>query len=156
MKAAALAILAAGAMAFTVGAASAASPKQCDRYARNYANQYANPAGSAVGGAMLGAFAGAALSGITGGNVGKGAAFGAGAGAVGGLVTQGPRWQQLYADAYDDCMYGGGGPQPAYGPGPGSEGWYQACAAKYKSFQWDGPWEGHFKGYDGQWRPCQL
>jgi hypothetical protein len=106
---------------------------------------------------MLGAFAGAAISGITGGNVGKGAAFGAGAGAVGGLVTQGPQWQARYNEGYNNCMYGGApGPQPVYGPPQGSEDWYQACAAKYKSFQWDGPYEGMFKGYDGVWRPCQL
>jgi hypothetical protein len=122
----------AGVLALSAGSASAQSSWQCKQYAQNYASQYGNPGASAVGGALLG---GAANSGYT--------------------------YNQAYNAAYWDCMNNGGpGPQPVYGPGPsyapGSQAWYQACAAKYKSFQWDGPYAGYFKGYDGQWHQCQL
>jgi hypothetical protein len=167
MKTAIIGIVAvAGAMALTAGSASAASSWQCKKYAQQYASQYGNPGSNVVGGALLGGFLGAGIAGATGGNVGTGAAIGAGVGAVGGAASSG--YEQAYNEAYWDCMNGPGGPgpMPAYGPGPGpgpgygpppgSPEWYQACAAEYKSFQWNGPYQGQFKGYDGFWHPCQL
>jgi len=150
-----------GALALSAGSASAASSWQCKQYAQQVASQYGgNPGASAAAGGIFGGLLGAGIAGATGGNVGTGAAIGAGVGVVGGLASSGPAYQDAYNQAYWDCMnqpgpqpvYGGGG----YGPPAGSEDWYQACAAKYKSFQWNGPYAGSFKGYDGQWHQCQL
>jgi hypothetical protein len=151
-----------GVLALGAGTASAASPAYCDGYARDYANQYANQGADVVSGAVTGAFTGALFGGIFGGKkgVGTGMALGAGLGALGGAANSSPRWQQLYDDAYYQCMGSGPAPQPVYNPGPGypagSPEWQQACAAKYKSFQWTGPYAGYFVGYDGQYHACQL
>jgi hypothetical protein len=150
-----------GVSALFADAAFAASPAYCDGYARNYANQYANPAAGAVGGAVSGAVGGAILGGILGGHngAGKGAAIGGTLGMMGGAANSGNNWQRLYNDAYYQCVgtppappapaYGGGG----YGYPVGSNQWKQACAAKYKSFNWN---TGYFTGYDGQPHLCQL
>jgi hypothetical protein len=137
-------------LVMTAGTASAASPAYCDGYARNYANQYANPAGGLLGGAIIGGAAGGLIAGATGGNVGTGIGIGAVGGGLVGGVGQGNRWNILYQQAYAQCVNSG----PTYvAPGPSGDPW-QACAAKYKSFQWSGPYAGMFKGYDGLWHPC--
>lgn len=162
MKTALIGLVAvAGTLALSAGSANAQSSWQCRQYAQQYASQYGNPGASAVGGAVIGGLLGAGIAGATGNNVGTGAAVGAGVGLLGGAANSGYTYNQAYNAAYWDCMNGGGpGPQPVFGPGPsyapGSQAWYQACAAKYKSFQWDGPYAGYFKGYDGQWHQCQL
>ena len=157
MKTLITAFTALGLLALGVGTASAGSPAYCDNYARNYANQYANPAANTVGGAVSGAIGGAILGGIFGGShgVGTGAAIGAGVGALGGAANSSPRWQQLYNDAYYQCLGPQAQPQPTYNGGgytSGSPEWYQYCAAKYKSFN---PDDGTYLGYDGYRHPCQ-
>jgi hypothetical protein len=150
-----------GGLTLLAGSASAASPAYCDQAARQYANQYASPVGGVVGGGLVGAGVGAVISGITGGNVGTGAAVGAGVGAVGGGLSQGSKWNQLYTGYYNQCLYGGAQPQPAYNPGTappgcGQQWWMQQCAGKYNSFQWSGPNACQFKGYDGYWHWCSV
>jgi hypothetical protein len=152
---AAVGVLAAGA---TV--ASAASPGYCDGQARAYANQRAG--GNALGGAVVGGIGGAVLGGILGGKGGVGA--GAAIGGVGGAVAGGSTWQRYYNEAYYQCINSGPSyvaPQPIYEQcGPVEyitpPDWYQQCSYKYKSFKWNGPQAGNYKGYDGCWHACQL
>jgi hypothetical protein len=157
------AIVAIAFLAVGVETASAGSPGYCDQYARSYANQYSNKGGQIVGGAVAGAVGGAILGGIFGGGhnrVGNGAAIGAGVGALSGAASNSPYWNQLYQDAYYQCM-NSPGPQaaPVYQPGyddlppPGSRPWKKMCAEKYRSFDWA---SGTFLGYDGQYHPCML
>jgi hypothetical protein len=142
--------------------AYAKSPAQCDYEARSYADANANPVGGAATGGLVGALLGAGVAGATGGNVGAGAGIGAGVGIAAGGLSQGEKWKQFYNSYYNDCLYGGAPPAPvAYDPGPpppgyGDPNWMSACAAKYKSFQWNGPLSGKFKGFDGAWHWCQL
>jgi hypothetical protein len=154
-------LTAVGVLAAGVTAASAASPGYCDGYARNYANQRAG--GNALGGAVTGAIGGAVLGGILGGKGGVGA--GAAIGGVGGGIVGGSGWQRFYNDAYYQCINSGPAyvaPKPVYAPACPPVGyitppdWYQQCGYKYKSFQWNGPQAGNYKGYDGCWHACQL
>jgi hypothetical protein len=149
----------AGLLALGAGQASAASDWQCQEYAANVANASVNPGQNTIQNGLLGAGVGALIAGATKGNVATGAAIGGGVGIVGTAAANNDKWNRKYQKAYYKCMNGGGpAPQPVYGGGydDGSPEWYQACAAKYKSFQWEGPYEGMFKGYDGDWHPCQL
>jgi uncharacterized protein YcfJ len=157
IAAAALALLALG-----VESASAASPAYCDRYARDYANANSNKGGQIVGGAVTGAIGGALLGGIFGGGhnrVANGAAIGAGVGALSGAASNSPYWNQLYEDAYYQCINSPGPrPAPVYDPGydlppVGSRAWKQMCAQKYRSFDWQ---SGYFVGYDGEYHMCTL
>jgi hypothetical protein len=127
-----------GALALGSGTASAASPNQCHQQAMAYANKYANPTGGAVAGGVIGAIGGGVLGEIIGqgkGAVGAGALIGGGTGAVIGASKQKKKHQQLYDEAYYNCMN-----QPAqpvyYGAPPaGSPQWNYACSQKYRSFQ---------------------
>jgi hypothetical protein len=150
-----------GSVVLLSSSAFAASPGRCDYEARQYANAHASPVGGMAGGAALGAAAGAIISGITGGNVGTGAGVGAGVGAAAGGISQTQKWKDLYNSYYRDCRYGSPAPQPVYDPGPpppgyGQQWWMDACASKYRSFQWTGRHAGQFKGFDGYWHWCNV
>ena len=150
-------------LAVVAGDASAKSAAYCSQVANNYVQNYTHPVGAAVVGCGLGALAGQLLSNGNGGAVAGGCALGAG----GGLVLSNARRTELYNQAFNQCMYGGGGGAQPIGSGPmpsgfdggyeiGSSGWMQACGYKYNSFQWTGPHAGQFKGFDGQWHWCDL
>jgi hypothetical protein len=162
MKKLLMAAAALGGVVLFAGNALAASEYQCRAYAQQQADAYAPNGQGAVAGGLLGALGGAAIAGISGGNAGTGAiAGGVGGAVIGGVGNQQNR-QQIYNQAYWSCM--GSAPQPAqpvYDAGPpppgyGQQGWMQACASKYKSFQWSGPLAGKFKGFDGYWHWCNL
>jgi hypothetical protein len=153
-----------GVLVFGAESASAASAAYCDGYARNYAN---NKAGAnAIGSAVVGGIGGALLGGIIGGK--HGAGTGAVIGGVGGLAVGGSQWQRYYDQAYYGCVNSGPPqqppPPPQYVVGPGCappeyivpQDWYQQCSYKYKSFSWDGPFAGDYKGFDGCWHACKL
>ncbi len=164
MKNLLIAATALGGIALFAGNAMAASDYECRSYAQSQADQYnPNGKGALVGGAF-GAGLGAIIAGATGGNAGTGALVGGAGGAVlGGAANQQQR-QDVYDRAYRDCMdnsRSGPAPQPIYDMGPpprgfGHDGWMNACSDKYRSFQWDGPHAGQFKGFDGAWHWCQL
>ena len=151
-------IAAAGLLALTAGSASAASDWQCRQYATNFANANTNGAKNTVEGGLIGAGVGAFIAGVTNNNVGTGALIGGAVGATGGAASTSAKWNNKFQKAYYQCMNGGMKAQPVYGGGynDGSPEWYQACAAKYNSFQWDGPYEGMYRTYGGKWKPCQL
>ncbi len=162
MKNLLMAATAVGGMVLFAGNALAASDYQCRSYAQQQADAYAPTGQGLVAGGILGAIGGGLIAGATGGNAGTGAAIGAGGGAiVGGAANQQKR-QEIYNQAYYDCMNGGPPPvQPIYDPGPpppeyGQQWWMNACASKYRSFQWDGVHGGQFKGFDGYWHWCSL
>ena len=73
----------------------------CDRYANDYAERNRN--GGTLQGATRGA-AGGAIFGAIGGSAGTGAAVGAAAGALGGTIRKQESRDNLYRQAYDDCM----------------------------------------------------
>jgi hypothetical protein len=130
-----------GVLALGTGTASAASPSQCHNQAMAYANKYANPAGAAVVGGVLGAIGGGVLGEVIGqgkGAVGAGALIGGGTGVVIGASKGKKKHQQLYDQAYYDCM-NQPPPQPVYYeiPPAGSPEWNYACSLKYKSFRAD-------------------
>jgi hypothetical protein len=163
MKKLLVAVAALGGVALFAGNAFAASDYQCRGYAQQQADAYApNGKGALVGG-VFGAGLGAIIAGATGGNAGTGALVGGAGGAVvGGAANQQNR-QDVYNQAYWQCMNSGqqAPVQPIYDEGPpppgyGDQGWMNACAAKYRSFQWDGPNSGKFKGFDGYWHWCNL
>jgi uncharacterized protein YcfJ len=99
-----------------------------DLVCRNFAQQQSagvaeqgnsSQVGTAIIGTVLGAGLGAALGG------GRGAAIGAGAGALGGTAVgsgQAERGsytaQQLYDNAYSQCMYARGNQVPGFAPAP--------------------------------------
>ncbi len=148
---------------FFAGNALAASEYQCRSYAQSQADAYAPTGQGLVGGAILGAIGGGLIAGATGGNAGTGAAIGAGGGAVVGGAANQQKRQEIYNQAYWDCMGRGGrqAPQPVYDAGPpppgyGQDWWMNACASKYRSFRWDGPHAGQFKGFDGYWHWCSV
>ena len=81
---------------------------------------------------------------------------------VGGAANQNKR-QQIYNQAYWECKNSGRGFGPADLRHPasrradyGEQWWMEACASKYRSFKWDGPHAGQFKGFDGAWHWCSL
>ena len=128
-----------GALALGSGTASAASASSCHNQAMAYANKYANPAGGAIAGGVIGAIGGGILGNVIGqgkGAVGAGALIGGGTGAVIGASKQKKKHDQLYHEAYYDCM-NTPPPQPVYYeiPPAGSPQWNYACSLKYKSFQ---------------------
>jgi uncharacterized protein YcfJ len=128
-----------GTLALGSGTASAASPSQCHNQAMAYANKYANPAGGALAGGVIGAIGGGILGEVIGqgkGAVGAGALIGGGTGAVIGASKQKKKHQQLYDQAYYDCM-NQPPPQPIYYeiPPAGTPEWNYACSQKYISFQ---------------------
>lgn len=146
-------MLAAAMMAFGAGPASAASPEECERYARAYADRHASGAEDVLGGAASGAIGGAIIGGIVKGKkgLGPGAGIGAGIGALGGAARSSQRWQAVFDDAYDRCMargadYGGGAPEPW------TPEWYDYCSDKYRSFD---PETGTYTTYSGKKRFCQ-
>jgi BA14K-like protein/YMGG-like Gly-zipper len=143
-----------GITALLCGAAAPAlarSSSYCDAYARDYANHNTRAGESVVGGALTGAVGGAILGGILGGknDAGKGALIGAGVGTTAGAVTSSARWRDNYDYAFHRCMSSGGN---AGRPTPGSEEWYDYCAAKYRSFN---PDTGKYLSTSGGWKPCR-
>jgi hypothetical protein len=165
MKKLLLAATALAGIALFSGSAFAASDYECRSYAQQQADAYAPNGQGALAGGLLGAGAGALIGGIGHGNVGTGALVGGIGGAVvGGAMNQNKR-QEVFNQAYSDCMNSGRGPryapQPVYDPGApppgyGDPGWMRACASKYRSFQWSGPHAGQFQGFDGYWHWCNL
>ena len=165
MKKLLMAAAAVGGVVLFAGQALAASDYECRSYAQQQADAYAPNGQGAVAGGLLGALGGAAIAGIAHGNVGTGAlAGGVGGAVVGGVGNQANR-RDIYDRAYWSCMNSGRRaappPAPVYDPGPpppgyGDQGWMSACASKYRSFQWSGPHEGQFKGFDGYWHWCNL
>lgn len=153
-------------LAMVAGEASAKnSASYCNQVATDYMKQYSHPLGSAALGCGLGALAGQLLTNGNGGAVLGGCAVGAGT----GLVLSDAKRRQLYDNAFDNCMYGGGSQQVIYGPGPaptgydggyvvGSSDWMFACSQKYKSFQMSGPYAGQFKKQTNPsvWAWCNL
>jgi hypothetical protein len=161
MKKLLLAATALGGVALFAGNALAASEYQCRAYAQQQADAYAPTGQGAVTGGLLGALGGAAIAGISGGNTGTGAIAGGVGGAVIGGVGNQQKRQEIYNQAYWSCMGSAPQPQPIYDPGApppgyGQQWWMESCAAKYKSFQWTGPYAGQFKGFDGYWHWCNL
>lgn len=164
MKKFLMAATAVGGIALFAGNALAASDYECRGYAQQQADAYAPNGQGAVAGGLLGALGGAAIAGISGGNAGTGAIAGGVGGAVIGGVGNQQKRQDVYNQAYWDCMNAGRRgppPQPVYDPGApppgyGQQWWMNACASKYNSFQWTGPHSGQFKGFDGYWHWCSV
>ncbi len=162
MKKLLMAATALGGVVFFAGNALAASEYQCRAYAQQQADAYAPTGQGLVGGGIIGAIGGGLIAGATGGNVGTGAAIGGVGGAVVGGAANQQKRQEIYNQAYYSCMGGPRpAPQPVYDPGPpppgyGNPNWMNACAAKYRSFQWSGPHAGQFKGFDSYWHWCNL
>lgn len=148
------------AVALAVGSAGsqAQTAAYCDGYARDYASRYAHAGEDVIGGAIGGALTGAIIGSIVGGGkgAGRGAAIGGGVGAFGGAAHASGRWQTLYHHAFNECMSAGhaSGPVATYsdGPEPWTPGWYEYCAAKYRSFN---PQTGRYLAYSGEYRLCQ-
>jgi hypothetical protein len=154
-----------GGLATAATEASAASASYCNQVATDYMKQYSHPVGSAAIGCGLGALAGQLLTNGNGGAVLGGCAVGAGT----GLVLSDAKRRQLYDQAFNNCMGGGGSQQVFYGPGPaptgydggyvvGSSDWMYACSLKYKSFQMSGPNAGQYKKQTNPtvWGWCNL
>lgn len=146
MRALLLAVACVGGLAASTVGASAQNA-YCDSYARDYANRTTNTAGSVVGGAVTGGV----IGGILGG--GRGAAIGAGVGAVGGAAVNSSQWNNAYNYAYNNCIRGGSAPVVYQGLQPWSPAWYQACSAKYRSFN---PNTGTWTDKYGQQHFCQI
>jgi hypothetical protein len=128
-----------GALALGCGTASAASSAYCHDQAMAYANKYANPAASTVGGAVIGGVAGGILGKILG-QGSEAVGVGVGVGAVGGGLLgnkQGKKkHDQLYREAYYDCINQPIPTQVYYEvPPAGSGEWNYFCSLKYKSFR---------------------
>jgi hypothetical protein len=106
------AILAAGVMAGAAGSAYAASSAYCAQQAQYAVNTYTHPLGSAAVGCVAGGILGNILSKGNGGATAGGCA----AGAATGLVLSASKRQQIYNDAYYQCMgsYPTPAPQPVY------------------------------------------
>ena len=110
-----------GGILMFAGTANAASQWQCQQYAQNQADAYAPTGQGLVVGGLLGALGGGAIAGISGGHAETGALIGGVGGAVvGGAANQNKR-QQIYNQAFYQCMNGGGGgfiakPKPIYAP----------------------------------------
>jgi len=124
----------AGALMLAAGSANAASQAQCQAYAQQQAQMLTNQGGAAVTGGVIGAIAGGLLGGSGGNNAAVPGAIigGVGGAMVGGAASQ-AKFNQIYQQAYWQCMNGGGGvqpapmPQPVVGPAPGPQaGVYQA------------------------------
>ena len=99
------------------GDASAKSAAYCNQVAQNAVDTYTHPAGSALLGCGAGALLGQVLTN------GKGAAVigGCAAGGATGLILSDAKRQEVYSEAYNNCMYGSGyvpPPQPMYAPPP--------------------------------------
>ncbi len=163
MKKLLVAATAVGGIVLFASNAFAASDYQCRNYAQQQADAYAPTGQGLVVGGVLGAITGGLIAGGTGGNAGTGAAIGAGAGALGGGAINQTKRKQIYNDAYASCMgYNSAPPpQPVYDPGApppgyGQDWWMNACASKYRSFQWTGPHSGQFKGFDSMWHWCNV
>ena len=161
MKNLLMAAAAIGGVMLFAGNALAASQYECQSYAQSQADAYAPTGKGALVGGAFGAGLGAIIAGATGGNAGTGAIAGGVGGAVlGGAANQSER-QRIYNEAYWNCMNSGPAPAPVYDPGApppgyGQQWWMEACGQKYRSFQWDGPRAGQFKGFDGYWHWCSL
>ncbi len=116
-----------GSVMLMSGAASAATQWQCQQFAQQQAQAYAPPGAGLVGGGLLGALGGAALGAATGGNAGTGAIIGGVGGAVVGGAMNQSKYNQIYQQAYWNCMNGGGGvapkpqPMPVVGPAPSGQ-----------------------------------
>ena len=102
LVAGAVALTAASAVVVPEPAFSAPDATYCNGYAKDFARR--NSRGPVAGGALFGAVGGAIVGGIIGGPVGVAAAIGGGAGAVVGGGARANRYNQLYKQAFADCM----------------------------------------------------
>jgi hypothetical protein len=110
----------AGALVLAAGSANAATQAQCQAYAQQTAQAYAPPGGGALAGGVIGAIAGGLIGGANNNNAAIPGAIigGAGGAIVGGAATQ-AKYNQIYQQAYWQCMNGGVvTPQPIYQPQP--------------------------------------
>ncbi len=156
MKTIIVAMLCLGALTLSSVTASAQSRRECEAYARDVANQTVRPGGQALAGGLLGAGVGAVIGGIAGNRPGVGAAIGAGVGAGVGAAAGGPRWQAVFDNAYDDCRRGSRANFRGGNGGrlePWTRAWYQACSARYRSFN---PDTGYYNAGRGNMRFCSL
>jgi hypothetical protein len=108
----------AGGLMMVSGAAQAQSQWQCQQFAQQQAQAYAPQGAGLVGGGLLGALGGAAIGAATGGNAGTGAIIGGVGGAVVGGAANQAKYNQIYQQAYWNCMNGGARPAPAPKPVP--------------------------------------
>lgn len=122
----------AGALMLAAGSANAATQAQCQAYAQQQAQMMTNQGGAAVTGGVIGAIAGGLIGGNNNAAVPGAIIGGVGGAMVGGAASQ-AKFNQIYQQAYWQCMNGGGGPvpmpapQPIVGPAPGPQaGVYQA------------------------------
>ncbi len=91
------------AMTFAIPTSTiAASPVECEAHARSTARSYG---GSTLGGAARGAARGALFGAMVGNR--KSARRGARIGALAGAARRSINRDQIFRQAYDDCMYGG-------------------------------------------------
>jgi len=149
MKIIVTALAVVGTMALS-GTASAQNSIHCQNQATAYANQYANPVVGGVGGGVVGAVGGGVLGKLLGKGkkaVKAGALIGGTAGVLVGASKAKQKHQQLYNEAYYNCM---NTPAPAptqvyyQAPPAGTPQWNYECSLKYNSFQ---PASGTFQPY---------
>ncbi|HAC65100.1 MAG TPA: hypothetical protein DCF68_16615 [Cyanothece sp. UBA12306] len=90
----------------TIAQNSYPSRSYCEGYARDYADRYAR--GGFFRGGARGAAGGAAIGAIIDGGrgAGTGAAIGSVVGIIGGSARRGSDYDNLYQQAFDDCMRG--------------------------------------------------
>jgi len=151
-----MAVAAAGLMASGSISAEARNLRAyCDDQARSAADHNDHPVANLLGGAAIGAATGAIIGGAIG--HGNGAAQGAIIGSIGGGAlgagTTGARWRRTYDEAFAQCMDENTPARAVYraAPPPGTEEWYDYCAAKYPSFN---PDTGMYRTGNG-WRKCR-
>lgn len=137
-----------GTMALSSGSASAQDGTFCHNQAVAYANQHANPVAGGVGGGIIGAVGGGVLGKVLGKGkkaVKAGALIGGTAGAMVGAAKANEKRQQLYNQAYYNCMNTPAPTQVIYdAPPAGTPQWNYQCSLKYKSFD---PASGTFQPY---------
>ncbi|HZP21145.1 MAG TPA: hypothetical protein VFB16_13160 [Bauldia sp.] len=127
--------------------ASAASASYCSDKAKQEANAQAAKK------TIVGGVGGCVVAKVLGGKCGTGVAVGG----IGGFAIGSAKWQQVYDDAYNSCIAANSKTiyvKKVYTvPAPGTPEWYDACDAKYNSFDRD---TGYYTRYDGTLAVCKL
>jgi len=105
--------------AFVATGAMAHSAQYCENVAQQAVDEATHPVGSAAVGCGAGAIIGSLLTNGNAGGVAGGCALGAGT----GLVISDSKRQQVYSEAYNNCMYGS---SDGYAPPPPPPAAYQS------------------------------